>query len=449
MFIHYYKYKTKYISEEIAVDERLKIVYPTDEHSMITVGHDFYVIGSFRGIEVSSEAKLKVELRKLDTGEVIRTVAAGKKDHRDGIYVDYSGIETEDDRETVRSCGMPDLVYDPEDPESFWYTWNKAYFTDRVFSALVYGGTCKLERTCPYDQFGKELQPIEEGYYELRVSLDNDGEIISSAKTLWFTEGKKEIVLSRFSPDNHLARVHQFVEEEGFEPFTDPYAGIWDTQHFAVEWPVKAWVEIPARWHFGDAQEYESGRVHFFNYNISEACVSWKTEIGTMIAKERECVDNQGRLLTYFYENGDPDSEQKEAAAGKLGVMKPYTYFQITGKEIRAEDEKWVLKIEAICKPLPTETRQISGCAYEMQNRVAYFDYQLFGAETGKLIWTSEGNETGVISQKTDGPDEFLILHVSHRLTMEAKDLSGDMRLVITAKDLQGNRIEQQTHMLQ
>lgn len=145
MFTHYYRYKERYLSEVIAADERLEIVYPTDEHSMITVGHDFYVIGSFHGIEVSSEAELKVELIKLDTRETIRTVFAKKKDDREGINVNYAGIETADDAETVRGCGMPDLVYDPQNPESFWYTWNKAYYTDQVFSALIYGGTCQSD----------------------------------------------------------------------------------------------------------------------------------------------------------------------------------------------------------------------------------------------------------------------------------------------------------------
>lgn len=446
MFTHYYRYKERYLSEVIAADERLEIVYPTDEHSMITVGHDFYVIGSFHGIEVSSEAELKVELIKLDTRETIRTVFAKKKDDREGINVNYAGIETADDAETVRGCGMPDLVYDPQNPESFWYTWNKAYYTDQVFSALIYGGTCQSDEICPYDQFGKKLLPVEEGYYELRVSLNNHGEIISSAKTVWFTEGKKEIILSRFSPDIHVERVRQFVEEEGFESFTDPYAGIWDTQYFSMGWPVKAWVEIPARWHFGDAQEYESGTVHFFNFNISEACISWKTEIGTMLAKERNCVDNPARLLTYFYENGCPDPEKKNGSIGKLGIMQPENYFQITQKVIVMEDKKRVLKIEGICKPLPSDTAKISGCAYEIKNRVAYFDYHLFLENEDVPFWSSEGNKTGVVIEKTDAPDEFLILHVKHQLVIDSCDFEDKVRVVVAAKDLYGNIVEQQEH---
>lgn len=440
MFTHYYRYKEKYISKVIADDERLRIVYPTDEHSMITVGHDFYVIGSFHGIEVSSNAKLKIELIRLDTREVIRTVFTDKKDNCEGMNVEYAGIETADDEQTVRSCGMPDLVYDPENPASFWYTWNKAYFTDGVFSALIYGGTCQMGQIYPYDQFGKKLFPIKEGYYELRVTLHNDGEIISSAKTVWFTEGKKEIILSRFSPDVHVERIQRFVREEGFESFTDPYAGIWDTQYFDMDWPVKAWVEIPGRWHFGDAQEYMSGTVHFFNYNISEACISWKTEIGTMIAAERKCIDDPQRLLTYFYKNGSPDLE--------LEIMQPGKYFEITHKNVTEEGKNKILEIDGICKPLPADTEAISECVYEIKNRVAYIDYYLFDEKTNSLLWKSEKNRTGVISPKTDAPDEFLILHVEHKLHICECELDGMIRMCAVAKDLYENIVDRQEYVL-
>lgn len=449
MFTHYYRYKERYQSKIIKDDIRLKIVYPTDEHAMITTGHDFYVIGSFHGINVHSEAELKVELIKLDTGEVVRTVTAGKKDDRAGMKVDYPGIESTDNVETIRSCGMPDLVYDPKEPESFWYTWNKAYYTDDVFAALVYGGTCRLEHTCPYDQNGKKLNPIEAGYYELRVSLDNKDEIISSAKTLWFAEGKKEIILSRFSPDAHVECVKQFVEENEFESFTDPYAGIWDTQYFAIDWPVKAWVEIPARWHFGDAQEYESGTVHFFNYNISEACISWKTEIGTMLAKQRDCVDNMTRLVTYFYKEGCPEQGIYATAAERLEIMPPENYVQITKKKIIAGDKGWQLMIDGICKPLPAQTEAISNCAYEIKNRVAVLDYALFedGEEVPFAVY--EGMPTGVISEKTDAPDENLLLHVKHQLIIK-ENVSGKKLLVlVTARDRQGNAVEQQKHTVE
>lgn len=428
---------------------RLKIVYPTDDHSMITTGHDFYVIGSFQGISVHSEAELKVELIKLDTGEVIRTVTADKKDNRDGIKADYQGIESADDIETIRNCGMPDLVYDPQEPESFWHTWNKAYYTDKVFAALVYGGVCRLEHTNPYDQNGKIIYPIEAGYYELRVSLDNKDEIISSAKTLWFTEGKKEIILSRFSPDAHVECVKQFVKEKGFESFTDPYAGIWDTQYFAIEWPVKAWVEIPDRWHFGDAQEYESGTVHFFNYNISEACISWKTEIGTMLAKQYDCVDNMTRMITYFYKKGCPDQETYTTAAECLEIMLPENYVQITKKKLTIDNKRCQLIIEGICKPLPSQTEAISNCAYEIKNRVAFLDYALFEdcAEIPFAVY--EGNATGVINKKNDAPDEKLLLHFKHHLIISEKLFDKKLQVLMTAKDLCGNTVEQQKHSVE
>jgi len=52
MFIQYYKYHKRYHSAYIVKDPRLTIVYPADEHAMITAEHDFYVIGTFDGIKV-------------------------------------------------------------------------------------------------------------------------------------------------------------------------------------------------------------------------------------------------------------------------------------------------------------------------------------------------------------------------------------------------------------
>lgn len=445
MFTHYYRYKSKYLAKVISADERLKIVYPTDEHSMITVGHDFYVIGTFHGLEISSDAELKVELKELETETVVRTVSVNKKDNRAGINVHYAGIETAEEEEVIRSCGMPDLVYDPEKPESFWHTWNKAYYTDQVFSALIYGGTCQLEGICPYDQFGNKLTPLKEGYYELRVTLKNNGEYISSAKTVWITEGQKEIILSRFSPDLHVERVKQFVDEEGFEAYTDPYAGIWDTQFFSIDWPVKAWVEIPARWHFGDAQEYESGTVHFFNFNISEACVSWKTEIGTMLAKDRDCVDNPERLLTYYYKNGCPDIEIEHTPAGTLGIMEKNQYFSITRKTISKAGTNTLLEIEAICKPLPSDTNPVSGCAYDIENRLEYMDYHFYSEDSEHAFFISQDNKIGVISEKEDAPDELLVLHAHHKIIVASWPSDKTIRIVVTAKDSQGQVWEQQT----
>lgn len=445
MFIHYYRYKERYVSKTTAADERLTIVYPTDPHAMITTGHDFYVIGTFQGIKLQADARLQIELIELASGKKVRTVFTEKKDNREGMNVHYAGIETQEDMETVRSCGMPDLVYDPADPVSFGYTWNKAYYTDHVFSALICGGTCQLDGMCPYDQFGERLQPLAEGYYELKVTLENEGERIASSKTIWLTDGKKEIILSRFSPDTHVARVQEFVRTEGFEAFTDPYAGIWDTQYFSIDWPVKAWVEIPERWHFGDAQEYESGTVHFFDYNISQVSISWKTEIGTMLAKDRTCVNNPKRLLTYFYENGAPDVKTEQIPAGTMNIMAPGQYFQITNQNMCVEGRNPVLHIEAICKPVEADTEQLSVCAYEPLNRVAYFDYSFFQEQEDMPFFVSTDHKTGVISEKADAPDEFLILHVRHRIELPECP-EGTVCVRITARDLYGEAVEMQEH---
>lgn len=377
MFIQYYRYAKKYHVQHIKEDKRLQIIYPADDHGAMTAEHDFYVIGRIKGVEVAPNARLEVKLVECRGRKTVRTVTAHIKDNQEGICVTYPGMVTDEPEEVIRGSGMPDLVYDPAMPETLWDTWNKAYYTDQYFTALIYGGTCQRNKINQTDQYGVELEPLKEGIYELHVSLDNGDEIISSAKTLQLATGHKEIILSRFSPDIHVNMVRQFAAREGFEAFTNPYAGIWDTRQFMMDWPVMAYIELPARWHFGDAQEYQSGTVHFFNYNISETCISYEVELPSMLAGDQSCVDNPQRLLTYYYRTGNPEEGLKEIKSGTFGVLPSHKYIAVTERKLEYRDAGWYLSLQAVCKTLPSAVNKVleDGCYYRIENRIVYLDY--------------------------------------------------------------------------
>lgn len=439
MFIQYHKYHKRYVSKHIQADPRLQIAYPADTHALITAEHDFYVIGRFKGITVDERAVLCVELKEVESGRTVRTVTAGLKDHRQGMYVDYEGIESEEPEEILCSSGMPDLVYDPEKPESFWYTWNKAYYTDQVFSALIWGGTYKEEgNICPRDQFGELLEPLSEGEYELSVTLHNPGETIRSAKTICLATGQKEVILSRFSPEEHVALVEQFAREEGFEAYTDPYAGIWDTRFFSIDWPVKAHIEIPNRWHWGDAQEYQSGRVHFFDYNISEPCISYEVELGTMLAGNPQCVDDPRRLVTYYYHGGGPAGHVHERVWEQISAMDSGRYLYLTKQELCFQGQREELLVETVCKVLPVPPVHKSGCRYQIPNRIAALDYEISVVPYPGVYRTLKDQKTGWMCKKEDGSEELLILQSQHRIPVEDTWHGHRIHLKIVAKDCQG-----------
>lgn len=82
-----------------------------------------------------------VELKD-NTGEVIRSVSTSIKDNKDGLDINYELLSYYgSDRDELRDSCMPDLVYDPDNPESFKDTWIKCYYNDQNFTVLIYGGT--------------------------------------------------------------------------------------------------------------------------------------------------------------------------------------------------------------------------------------------------------------------------------------------------------------------
>ncbi len=426
MFIQYYRYRSRYRCEQLRQDPHLKIAYPADEHGMITAAHDFYVIGNFVDCTIDEAAVLTVELVERESGNVVRTVRTNRKNGP--LLASYSGIVSEETAEAIGSSGMPDLAYDPEDAASIGYTWNKAYYCDTGFSALIYGGSFGRDRICQNDQFGNPLKPLAEGFYEVRVTLENAGEQYVSSKTIRLATGQKEIVLSRFSPKEHVEIVERFVQEQGFEPFTDPYAGIWDPQYFSCPWHSDAYIEIPERWHWGDAQEYESGVVHCFQHNISEACVSYRIEIANMLRQSADCVNQPDRLRFYYYPAGKAALER--TAGEQLALMPPGRYAFFTGMQ----RENGMLRVRAAFKPIPSAVEQIQGCEYRILNRIARVDYILHGGD-GACI-RIEDQQVGIRKQKEDQTEEYLVLESEHALPLQ--DLRGDISLCMIAKDLSG-----------
>lgn len=126
-------------------------------------------------------------------------------------------------------------------------SWNKAYYTDTFFSALIYGGEyneddLNIGVNCPYEdenlikaykrKTNKKISVLPEGEYKLTVILKEDA---YNGKTL----AKQEIdivigdlpqkIMTTFSYPNHMKNMVQ-IDLDPNNPETlliDPFPGMW------------------------------------------------------------------------------------------------------------------------------------------------------------------------------------------------------------------------------
>lgn len=119
---------------------------------------------------------------------------------------------------------MPDIVYDPKNPEIFRDTWIKAYYNDKIFTCLIYGGNTASRDVNAYDQNGNLLRPLL-GDYTIAVTISK-GETVLAHTSLDITIADyPEKVLARFSPDEHMGRVTYDAAIHDWMLLLDPFPG--------------------------------------------------------------------------------------------------------------------------------------------------------------------------------------------------------------------------------
>lgn len=290
-----------------ATSSGIKMIYPSDDQKTICPKRDFYVIGEFEdSVTLPADAVCNVQFTSNKTGERLRWVYSAQKDFKDGMYVDYQGFDYSGNREELRNSCMPDLVYDGKDLSTFKDTWRKCYFNDDVFTAIVYGGTY-LQDINKYDQFGRELVEFPEGNYTLEITV-TDASVINtyaSYEDRIVIGTIPEKVLSPFAPQTHLDFLKRYAKEHDMVCFLDPFPGYWNTEMFLPDWN---WdkdyeVEIVKRWSLADRQEYFTGHINFFNWNVPVTETSYAVEIGQLTYDH--VLTDPNRLTTYYYSQGE------------------------------------------------------------------------------------------------------------------------------------------------
>lgn len=427
MFNQYRKENIPFESEIIRQEGCIKIAYPASKHSTYVAGQDFYVIGYFSGKVQDENAKLRIRLKD-EEGNCIRYVETDKRDNYQGIFVDAPGIISENTREEIKYSGMPDLVYDPDNPESYYYTWNKAFFTEDVFSALIYGGSYGVDEIFQYDQKGKKLQPLLEGIYKIQVEVIQKNETWITEMTVRIANHTKEIIMSRYTSPEHMKNIEYFAEKNGFEAYTDPYAGIWDTQYFSFQWPSSVTIEIPSRWYWADSQEYLTDVVHCFDYMISEKCISYEVEVGSMLNCNAKRMDQEVDCHTYYYEHGNPEKDNR------FEEFKSGHYLAVTGIHVNVTEGIPVLEINTTCKVIPSEVERIFGCHYKIKNRIAYLVITCVSEESNEEEIT-EKLPTGIDRIIDEKNEERLILESSHKVLLKKNWWNKKVKITLQAID--------------
>ena len=302
----------KELEAELTPPATITFYNPRERQRTIAKGRDFYVTGKIRGVYILPDDAifiLNIYEKNPDGsfGKMVRSVFCQKKDDMDHLYVEdeyellspFNGEERETTlydwfKDTVKCSCVPDLVYDKVDderiakgginkrigPPSLQWPWNKAYYTDTFFSALIYGGefgpAIKAEvnrinkeryheslvykkpfkavvRPIPYtkdgieylnNKFGnenpEEIVCMQEGQYVIQVSIYKKETVGSNnpygfSSDEYIARGSLDIeigtisdkIMSTFSYLQNVKRLKEIEEEKNWTLLWDPFPGIW------------------------------------------------------------------------------------------------------------------------------------------------------------------------------------------------------------------------------
>lgn len=434
MFMQYRKELIPFTSTIVENDPRIEVIYPAADRATVSPGQDFYVIGKFHGVEVPENAKLKITVS--DTfGTKLRVVETDIRDNYDGMRVDYPGLLTEMSKDEIRHAGMPDLVYDPQSPDSFYDTWNKAFYSKDHFAALIYGGTYDTENIHQYDQYGAVIKPLRDGEYTVAVEIRFRGEAIRTTVTLRIQGGTKEIVLSRYTSEEHSSVLKRFAEEKGLTLYSGiPYPGIWDTESHGSNWEPRAYIEIPDRWVYNDSLEYIHDKVYCFDYNLSSECVAYRTEIAALLMSDPSCLNDPERLEILYYADGLPKPMDEGLASRQFLFFSKDEYLAVTSARTKLKDPCCVV-VRSVLKPIPSAVQQIEPSKYRIENKLEKIRYKITCALENVTLERSVG--TDYVSP--NGVHEWHLLQSSHELQLPNEWCGSDIQIHVEAIDHSGH----------
>lgn len=336
-------------NDNLAGSLEISFFAPRENQRTIAPGRDFYITGAITcDFVLPDDTYMEVDLKKKDTNEIVRSITCRKKDDKEHIYLNNRnvarsvflapGSEVLDEYvEIARNSCIPDLVYDKRDdnvvkygdtiPESLRWTWNKAYYTDTFFSALVYGGEYgKDENSDPliwaYDQYGQELKTLEIGDYSVAVSFSSKSKsIVYGSKTLDIRiDYLKNVMLATFSNNDHILRMRELDGPNDGEHVTllwDPFPGVWGRplvtfsdakMRLGETTPEYFFFQTNrARTNYNDSCEYRGPKSFFIDFEARPVSNALIVEIAEIIRQRK--LGKKIEIESTYYDAGEPYGE--------------------------------------------------------------------------------------------------------------------------------------------
>lgn len=280
----------------------LKILIPSEGERVIAPGRDFYVMGSIEG---AMHGHVSLELTLADsTGKIWRRMVAAAPEKGENLYTAYADLQDHSkNKDDLKRSLMPDLVYDPRAGlASFRDAWRKIAFDEKSFTALVPGGAFRRD-TDLKDAEGNPLETLPAGKYTIEVKLLDGAQSVAEAICPLELGRIEHRIAGRFSPKEHLEKLKAFAKEKKFHLYMDPFPGNWFPDGLLPAFKDSGIAaEIPPKWRFADAYEYDGPMTSVILYNITKSCATYNVEIGRLYSKpeaERPNID------FYYYDIGD------------------------------------------------------------------------------------------------------------------------------------------------
>lgn len=387
-----------FASNQKTLKRPVEITYPSASQTTIAPGRDFYVIGTIdKSLVLPDNAHMEVTLTEKESGKIVRTVYTDIKNNKKGMNVDYPRLTLENcTKEEFRNACMPDLIYDPQNPESFRDTWIKAYYNDNIFTCLIYGGDTASKDVNVYDQNGDLLKSLL-GDYKIDVSFSKDKVVLAQATTEITIADYPDKVLARFSPNEHMSRVTYDATMHDWMLLLDPFPGYWNMPMFFPEWKLPYQGSIGWKWRNNDALEYAGGLIHMYLYGTSSSSTSYSVELAKL--QLLTDLENPARFVPRYYNIGEP-LLPNTGERGYFVNMEDDEYLAFTRVDLvkDAEENNFLdmstlatveseTDLEKRIRANANETIAICGVCRPIQTGTIVYDLQ-----TGAYSWDSELN---------------------------------------------------------
>ncbi len=440
-----------------AADVQIQITAPSEAEKTIAPGRSFYVMGTFdNGEQLQDNDEVAVEI--LDSAKkTVRRISSTIMDNHN-MYIEYPGLSYYgDNKNELLDVGMPDLIWDGKDENTFHDGDRKLFYNSKEFAALIPGGNGEIDDGMNLlDSNGKAYDTLPKGEYTVHVTIKRNGKQLGTAQqnlTIGVSDGK---ILSRFSPKEHMDKVQVFAKQNDYRVYLDKFPGYWSKGDI--------FCEILPSWRAADATEYVEGQVHFVIYNVKESSATYSVELAEL--EKKRLIDDQDGIHYYYYDYGEvtlPDDNKTESeivpfeTGDKLQLVRAETIITDTKDNVYLQDDPQAVTYDLNLKDgalaEPGETLAIYGVtapiqidekdivdqgdnSYQLKNRIKTIVYKISG-DGMEREYEKEVNLDRVSGEW----DNYSIFEFKHDIPIENEMSGKKLRVELIGKDCYGAEI--------